>query len=104
MTALDRFVRAADSLFSKLGMAATYQPEIGAGLLVTVVPRRPDEVIGFGESGVSAEVTLFDLRVSEVEEPKAGDVIEYDGSQYRITGTPRRDAHRLIWTVEAVAV
>ena len=34
MTALDRFIRAADSLFSKLGMAATYQPEIGGGLLV----------------------------------------------------------------------
>lgn len=104
MTALDRFIRAADSLFSKLGMAATYQPEIGDGLLVTVVPRRPDEVVGLGETGIATEVTLFDLRVSKVEEPKAGDVIEYDGTSYRITGTPRRDIHRLIWTVEAVAV
>lgn len=104
MTAAERFSRSVDSLFAKLGMAATFQPAIGAGASVTVVPRRPDTVIGLGDAGALAEVTLFDLRVHEVEEPKNGDVIEYDGNQYRIIGEPRRDMHRLIWTVEAVVL
>ena len=102
MTPLERFARSVDSLFEKLGMEASFIPAIGSGMPVTVVPKRPDAIIGLGDSGVQAEVTLFDLRVREVEEPKTGDVIEYDGAVYRIIGEPRRDAHRLVWTVEAV--
>lgn len=102
MTPLERFAKSVDSLFEKLGMSASFIPAIGSGVLVTVVPKRPDAVIGLGNASVQAEVTLFDLRVSEVEEPKEGDVIEYDDTMYRIIGEPRRDAHRLVWTVEAV--
>ena len=51
-----------------------------------------------------AEVTLFDLRVKEVSEPKSEDVVIFQGTEYRIIGEPRRDIHRLIWTVEAVKV
>lgn len=102
MTALERFARSVDRLFEKLGMEAGYIPASGTGIIVTVVPRRPDAIIGLGDSGIQAEVTLFDLRVSEVEEPKTGDTIEYEGTSYRVIGEPRRDVHRLVWTVEAV--
>lgn len=101
MTALARFARAADSLFKQLGMDAIYQPALGSALAVVAIPKRPDTVIGLSGIDTVTEATFFDLRVAEVPEPKAGDVIEYLGESYRVIGEPRRDIHRLIWTVEA---
>lgn len=102
MTAPAGFARAVDSLFGRLGMTAMFEPGIGSDLSVTVIPRRPDEIIGLGQSDLAVEVTLFDLRVEEVTEPRADDVILYQNTRYRIIGEPRRDIHRLIWTLEAV--
>jgi hypothetical protein len=96
------FSRSVDSLFAKLGVAATFQPRIGMNRAVTLIPKRPDEIIGLGQSDISSEVTLFDLRIKEVAELKADDVLIYQGEEYRIIAEPRRDIHRLIWTVEAV--
>jgi len=101
---MSAFSRAADSLFAKLGVAAVFQPRIGTNSAVTLIPKRPDEIIGLGQSDISSEVTLFDLRVKEVSEPKSEDVVIFQGTEYRIIGEPRRDIHRLIWTVEAVKV
>lgn len=95
------FSRSVDSLFARLGVAVTFQPRIGPNRAVTVIPKRPDEIIGLGDTNLAAEVTLFDLKISEVSEPSEGDVIRYGSEDYRIIGTPRRDIHRLIWTVEA---
>ena len=96
------FSRTVDSLFAKLGVAAIYQPRIGPNIAVTLIPKQPDEIVGLGRSDVSSEVTLFDVRVVEVAKPKAEDVIIFQDAQYRIIGEPRRDIHRLIWTMEAV--
>lgn len=104
MTALQSFSRSIDSLFRRLGMAATYQPALGSVLEVAVIPKRPEQIIGLGDVGAVTEATFFDLRVAEVSEPRTGDVIEYDGTQYRIIGEPKRDIHRLVWTVEAEAL
>ena len=94
------FSRSVDSLFAKLGVTVTFQPRIGPNRMVTVIPKRPDEIIGLGEANLVAEVTLFDLKTSEVSEPREDDVIRYGNEDYRIIGAPRRDIHRLIWTVE----
>lgn len=96
------FSRSVDSLFARLGVTVTFQPRIGMNRAVTLIPKRPDEIIGLGQSDISSEVTLFDLRIKEVAELKADDVLIYQGEEYRILGEPRRDIHRLIWTVEAV--
>ena len=102
MTVLAAFTRSVDSLFGKFGMTAIFQPRIGSNLTVTVIPKRPDEIIGLGQSDIATEVTLFDVRVREVAEPKADDAILYNGTEYLIIGQPRRDIHQLIWTMEAV--
>ena len=104
MTALGRFARATESLFRQLGMDATYLPALGSALAVVAIPKRADAVIGIGDLGAVTEATLFDLRVAEVPEPKAGDVIEYLGVSYRVIGEPKRDIHRLVWTLEAEAL
>jgi hypothetical protein len=104
MTALQAFSRSLDSLFRRLGMTATFQPALGSALEVVVIPKRPEQIVGLGDIGAVTEATFFDLRVAEVAEPKTGDVIEYDGTQYRIIGEPRRDMHGLVWAVEAEAL
>lgn len=104
MTVLARLSRAADSLFRTLGMEATYLPALGSALAVVAIPKRPDSIIGLGDIGAVTEATFFDLRVAEVPAPKAGDVIEYLGDSYRVIGEPKRDIHRLVWTVEAEAL
>ncbi|PZP83836.1 MAG: hypothetical protein DI582_10190 [Azospirillum brasilense] len=104
MSALSAFSRSVDAMFGRLGMAATYRPVIGDTVLVTVIPKRPDEYIGLGASTVQAETVLFDVRASEVEAPRESDIVSYLGTDYRVIGEPRRDIHRLVWTLEAVAV
>jgi len=94
------FSRAVDSMFARLGVTVTFQPRIGPNRIVTVIPKRPDEIIGLGDTNLVAEVTLFDLKTTEVSEPHEDDVIRYGSEDYRIIGAPRRDIHRLIWTVE----
>ncbi len=104
MNALAAFRRSVDAQFSRLGMPATYRPAIGDRIMVTVIPKRPDEYIGLGASTLQSETVLFDARVSEIEKPRESDIISYLDTDYRIIGEPRRDLHRLVWTMEAVAV
>ena len=68
---------------------------------VRVVVRRPDEIVGFGETRIHTETTVFDVRASEVTDPRPGDRLTLDGVDYVIQGEPqRRDPDRLIWTLD----
>ena len=93
---------AMDALFadSNIGTEAIYTAGGGNPVLVRVVARRGDSVTGFGEAKLWSETQHFDLRVSEVAEPRPGDRIEIDGEAFLIQGEPMRDAARLIWTID----
>jgi hypothetical protein len=68
---------------------------------VRVVVRRPDAIVGFGETRIHAETTVFDVRTAEVTDPRSGDRLTLDGVAYVIQGAPeRRDPDRLIWTLD----
>ena len=93
-----------DRLFADPNLArdAVYHPGNGGeGIPVRVIAKRPDEIVGFGETRIHAGTTLFDVRVSEVAEPQPGDRLGIDGEDYLVQGEPVRDAERLIWTLEA---
>ena len=98
------FAVAIDALFAdpNLALDAVYRAG-GADLAVPVrvILRRPDRVGAFGDARIVAETTVFDVRVSDIGQPAAGDTIEWDGTVYRIEGAPLRDAERLVWTIEA---
>jgi hypothetical protein len=93
---------AMDALFadSNIGVEAVYTAGGGNPVLVRVVARRGDSVTGFGDAKLWSETQLFDLRVSEVAEPRPGDRIEIDGEAFLIQGEPIRDPERLIWTLD----
>ncbi len=94
---------AIDVLFAdpNLGWDAVYTPEGGNAVVVRVFRRQPDAVLEFGDSRLSATTAVFDVRVSEVAAIKAGDRLVVDGETFVIQGTPRRDAARLVLTIEA---
>jgi hypothetical protein len=92
-----------DTLFGDpiIARDALYAPTGGEAVSVRVVVRRPDAIVGFGETRIHAETTVFDVRTAEVTDPRPGDRLTLDGVAYVIQGAPeRRDPDRLIWTLD----
>lgn len=86
-------VLAIDALFAdpNLGWDAVHTPEGGNAVAVRVFRRQPDAALEFGDSRLSATTAVFDVRVSEVAPPKAGDRLVVAGETFVIQGQLRRD-------------
>ena len=99
---MSAFAAAIGVLFADPHIArdAVYIADGGGPVLVRVVPRRADEITGFGEARLWSETTRIDLRVAEVAQPRAGDRIEINGEAFLVQGEPVRDRERLVWTVD----
>ena len=97
------FSSALDRLFGDPNIArdATYAPAGGEPFPIRVVVRRADAITVFGEARLWSETTRFDLRVSEVANPRPGDWLVLDGESFVIQGEPVRDRERLVWTIDA---
>jgi hypothetical protein len=52
--------------FAAFGIDALYTPAGGEPVPVQVIARRPDTIVGFGETRIHAEPATFELRASEV--------------------------------------
>tara|TARA_R110000787_G_scaffold143488_5_gene257282 strand:- start:54911 stop:55225 length:315 start_codon:yes stop_codon:yes gene_type:complete len=94
---------AMDVLFADQNIASDglYIPSGEDAVPVRLIARRPDEIIGFGETRVHSETTLFDVRVSEVPEPRPGDRVTFNERSYVVQGEPeRKDPDRLVWTLD----
>jgi hypothetical protein len=101
---MDPFAAATDALFADPNVArdAIWRAgNAGAGTVVRVVTRRPDQVIGFGDSRAVLPTLLIDVRRSEVAEPASGDTVEIDGDLFEVIAAPIIDSVRLVWTCEA---
>jgi hypothetical protein len=69
---------------------------------VRVIARRPDTIVGFGDTRIHTETATFELRASEVANPRPGDQLTVDGDTFVIQGeAERRDPDRLVWHVDA---
>ena len=82
-----------------LGADAIYKPDGGSPVAIRVVPRRPDDQLGFGGARLAAETAVFLITTSQVAAPAEGDLITYDGTDYIVHGEPERNERRLWWTV-----
>jgi len=94
---------AIDALFADPNIArdALYRDQATGGTrTVRIVTKRPDEVLDFGDSRVVTATTVAEVRVSEVPEPREGDTLEIGDAVFVIQGVPRRDAERLIWSLD----
>jgi hypothetical protein len=96
------FAAAIDDLFADPNIAsdAVYTPTGGDPMTVRVIARRPNEIVGFGDTRIHASTAMFDVRVSEVPAPAEGDALEIGDDTYVIQGEPVRDRDGLIWSVD----
>jgi hypothetical protein len=90
-----------DATFAAIGIDALYTPAGGESVSVRVIARRPDTIVGFGETRIHVETATFEMRASEVANPRPDDQLTVDGQTFVIQGEPeRRDPDRLVWTVD----
>jgi hypothetical protein len=90
-----------DASFAAFGIDASYTPAGGEPVPVRVIARRPDTIIGFGETRIHAETATFEVRASEVANPRPGDQLTVGGEAFVIQGEPeRRDPDRLVWSLD----
>ena len=61
-----------DATLEAFGIDAVYTAG-GEPVPVRVIARRPDAIVGFGETRIHAETATFELRASEVANPRPGD-------------------------------
>jgi hypothetical protein len=73
---------------------------VGPSISVKVITRRPDQVVGFGDSRAILPTMLIDVRRSEVSVPASGDTVEIDGEIFDVIAAPTLDSLRLVWTCE----
>ena len=94
-------VAALDVLFADPNIAAdaTYAPANDVPFSVHVIARRADALTDFGDARLWSETSVFDVRVSEVAEPRPGDRLVLGDEVFVIQGEPVRDRERLVWTV-----
>ena len=96
------FQGAVDATFAAFGIEAVYTPTGGEPVSVWVIARRPDTIVGFGETRIHTETATFEVRTSEVASPRPGDQFTVGGKSFVIQGEPeRRDPDRLVWSLDA---
>jgi hypothetical protein len=95
------FQGAVDATFAVFGIDAVFMPIGGDPVTVRVIARRPDTIVGFGETRIHAETATFEVRASEVANPRPGDTLTVGGETFVIQGEPeRRDPDRLVWQMD----
>jgi hypothetical protein len=90
-----------DATFAAFGIDAVHTPAGGEPVQVRVIARRPDTIVGFGDTRIHAETATFEVRASEVANPRPDDQLSVGGETFVIQGEPeRRDPDRLVWTLD----
>jgi hypothetical protein len=83
--------------------AADLHPAGGGPVSVRVIARRPDTIVGFGETRIHVETATFEVRGSEVASPRPGDQLTVGAETFVVQGEPgRSDPHRLVWTLDVM--
>jgi hypothetical protein len=68
---------------------------------VRVIALPPDTIVGFSETRIHTETAIFEVRASEVANPRPDDQVIVDGQTFVLQGEPvRRDPDRLVWTLD----
>lgn len=100
---MSAFSAAIDAIFTDPNMAADavwQEQRIGPATTVRAILRRPDDLTEFGDARILSEITLVDVRVSELPLPRSGDRLTLGADRFVIQGTPRRDRERLVWSID----
>ena len=67
---------------------------------IRVIRRAPDRITEFGAARIVSDTMLVDVRVSDLPDPRPGDLIVIGTDSFVIQGEPLRDRDRLLWTLD----
>ncbi len=65
-----------------------------------VIRRAPDRITEFGAAHIVSDSMIVDVRVTDLPDPRPGDLIVIGTDSFVIQGEPVRDRERLVWTVD----
>jgi hypothetical protein len=82
------FRGAVDATFAAFGIDAVYTPAGGDPVPVRVIARRPDAIVGFGDTRIHAETATFEVRASEVANPRSDDQLIVGGEPSSSRASP----------------
>ena len=97
------FAAAIDCIFANSSMAATavwISGNTSEERPIRVIRRAPDRITGFGAGRFVSDTMMVDVRVSDLSDPRPGDLIVIGVDSFIIQGEPVRDRERLIWTLD----
>jgi hypothetical protein len=63
------FQGAVDGTFAAFGIDASYTPPGGDPILVRVIARGPDTIVGFGDTRIHVETATFEIPGEQSREP-----------------------------------
>jgi len=95
-TAMDRIFSHADMAVAAVWISGTTSEERP----IRVIRRAPDRITDFGAARILSDTTTVDVRVSELADPRPGDLIVLGADSFVIQGEPVRDPERLIWSLD----
>jgi hypothetical protein len=67
---------------------------------IRVIRRAPDRITEFGAARFVSDSIMVDVRVSDLPDPRPGDLIVIGADRFTIQGEPLRDRERLIWSLD----
>ena len=95
------FQGAVDATFAAFGIDAVYTTAGGDPVPVRVIARRPDTIVGFGETRIHTGTATFEVRAREAANPRQGDQLTVGAESFIVQGEPeRRDPDRLVWSLD----
>jgi len=67
---------------------------------VRVINRAPDRITEFGAGRYVSDTMMVDVRVSDLPDPRPGDLIVMGVDSFTIQGEPTRDREQLVWSLD----
>ena len=97
------FVAAVDRIYANPSMAVAavwISATTSQERPIRVIRRAPDRITEFGAGRFVSDTMMVDLRVSDLADPRSGDLIIIGADSFTIQGEPVLDCERLLWTLD----
>ena len=95
-TAMDRIYANPSMAAAAVWISATTSEERP----IRVIRRAPDRITEFGAGQFVSNTMMVDVRVSDLPDPRPGDLIVIGADSFTIQGEPVRDRDHLIWSLD----